>query len=461
MLASLEAAQPVLGHPAPVIPPPSASGATAREVFMEYFAVEGGHPLKGTFIPAGNKNAALPILCACLLTDQEIRLHNLPAIRDVETMLCLLRDLGVEMERLGPNDLVIRARNVTETDLRPELCRQIRASLLLAGPLLARRGRVHLPAPGGDLIGRRRVDTHLLALEALGAKIRAAPSGYSLSSSRRLRGQDIFLDETSVTATENALMAATTAKGRTTIRNAASEPHVQDLARFLNSLGANISGIGANVLTVEGVDQLSGGDYRIGADHTEIASIMALAAVTGSEITITNIVPDDLRMILLVFHRLGIDVHVQGTSLVIRPKQKLKIISDVHGAIPKIESSPWPGFPTDLISIAIVAATQATGTVIIFDKMFEGRMFFVDKLLAMGARIVLCDPYRVVVTGPSALHGEEMVSPDIRAGVALLIAALCADGPSTIRNVGQIDRGYERIEERLRMLGAHIQRIKE
>jgi UDP-N-acetylglucosamine 1-carboxyvinyltransferase len=428
---------------------------------MEYFAVEGGHPLKGTFTPAGNKNAALPILCACLLTDQEIRLHNLPAIRDVETMLCLLGDLGVEMERLGPNDLVIRARRLSGTDLRPEMCRQMRASLLLAGPLLARCGRVQLPTPGGDLIGRRRVDTHLLALEALGAKTKAAPSGYSLTSSRRLRGTDIFLDETSVTATENALMAAATAKGRTAIRNAASEPHVQDLARFLNSLGAKISGIGTNVLTIEGVDELAGGDYRIGADHTEVASVMALAAVTGSEITIANVFADDLRMIRLVFHRLGINAEVQGDSLVIPPRQKLKIIADLHGAIPKIESSPWPGFPTDLISIAIVVATQAVGTVIIFEKMFEGRMFFVDKLLSMGARIVLCDPYRVVVTGPSALHGEEMVSPDIRAGVALLIAALCAEGQSIIRNVGQIDRGYERIEERLRLLGAHIQRIKE
>lgn len=426
---------------------------------MEYFVVEGGYPLKGTFVPAGNKNAALPILAACLLTDQEITLYNVPDIRDVETMLAIMASLGVEITRHGPHHLTICARRLTGTALPSDLCRQIRASLLLAGPLLARCGQVELPPPGGDIIGRRRVDTHLLALKALGAKYKASPTGYFLQRKRALQGQDIFLDETSVTATENALMAAVTAKGRTIIRNAASEPHVQDLAHFLNSLGARIQGIGTNTLIVDGVAGLSGGSYRIINDHTEVGSIIALAAVTGSEITITNAVPEHLGMIRLVFRRLGIEIEIQGQDVIVPARQRLRIVPDLHGAIPKIESSPWPGFPTDLISIAIVVATQAKGTIIIFEKLFEGRMFFVDKLLAMGARLVLCDPYRVVVSGPSRLHGEELISPDIRAGVALLIAALCAEGRSIIRNIRQIDRGYERIDERLRALGAHIQRV--
>ncbi len=427
---------------------------------MEHLVVEGGHSLSGTFVPAGNKNAALPILAACLLTDQEITLTNLPAIRDVETMLCLMQALGVEMVRLDLHTVRVCARAVSSTVLRPDLCRQIRASFLLAGPLLARCSRVELPPPGGDIIGRRRVDTHLLALEALGARLEITPARYAMTSAHGLKGCDIFLDETSVTATENALMAASMARGRTVIRNAASEPHVQDLALFLNSMGARISGAGTNVLTVDGVECLHGGSHRISTDHTEIASVVALAAVTGSEITITDVVPEHMRMIQLAFRRLGVEMRLESDRLIVPGHQRLRIRSDVHGAIPKVESSPWPGFPTDLISIAIVVATQAQGTVIIFEKMFEGRMFFVDKLLAMGARIVLCDPYRVVVSGPSRLHGEEMVSPDIRAGVALLIAALCADGQSIIRNAGQIDRGYERIEERLRQLGANITRVR-
>jgi UDP-N-acetylglucosamine 1-carboxyvinyltransferase len=428
---------------------------------MDAFVVEGGYPLKGTFVPVGNKNAALPILAACLLTDQEVVLRNVPVIKDVETMLALLAELGVEINRLGPHELSVRARQVNNTALRPELSRQIRASLLLAGPLLARCGRVELPPPGGDVIGRRRVDTHLLALQALGAKVRASPAGYGLQRTRQLRGQDIFLDEASVTATENALMAASTAKGQTVIRNAASEPHVQDVAHFLNGLGARISGMGTNVLTVDGVDSLSGGRHTVIADHTEVTSVIALAAVTGSEITIRDAVPEHLRMILLAFARLGVHVELRGPDILVPAHKHLKIMADVHGAIPSIKSNPWPAFPTDLISIAIVVASQAKGTVIIFERMFEGRMFFVDKLLAMGARLVLCDPYRVVVVGPSPLHGEELVSPDIRAGVALLIAALCAQGQSVIRNVSQIDRGYETIEKRLNALGAHIRRVNE
>jgi len=426
----------------------------------EKFVVQGGYPLAGRVVPAGNKNAALPILAACLLTDQEIVLRNVPVIRDVENMLAILSDLGVEVRWSGDHELTVRAVNVRKAALDPGLCRQIRASILLAGPMLARCGDIELPPPGGDVIGRRRVDTHLLALRALGADIRVG-RGYRMKAKGHLRAAEILLDETSVTATENAMMAAALAKGTTVIHNAASEPHVQDLAHFLNSLGAKISGAGTSSLVIQGVEKLSGGSHEVVVDHTEIASFIALAAVTGSTITIANTVPEHLRMILLAFRRLGIKAEVCGNDIFVPRHERLKIVSDAHGAIPKIDDAPWPGFPTDLISIAIVVATQAQGTILIFEKMFEGRMFFVDKLIAMGARIVLCDPYRVVVVGPSRLRGEIMESPDIRAGMALLIASLCAEGTSVIGNIGQIDRGYERIEERLQALGAHIERVKE
>lgn len=428
---------------------------------MDSFIVKGGHELKGEIRAAGNKNAALPILASCLLTDQEVHLTNLPVIRDVETMLSIMADLGVTIHRLGPNEVIVHAKECLKTELRADMASKIRGSLLLAGPLLARCGKVTLPRPGGDLIGRRRVDTHLLALEGLGARYEINHKNYTMFNDKGLRGDDIFLDEMSVTATENAIAAAATARGTTVIRNAASEPHIQDQIAFLQALGARIEGSGTNVLTIHGVEGLSGGSYRIQPDHTEVGSLIALAAVTNSAITITDTVPEHLRMTLMVFRRLGLEVEIKGNDIYVPHHDALKVVFDAHGAIPKIDDGPWPAFPTDMISIAIVLATQAEGTVLIWEKMYEGRMFFVDKLLAMGARLVLCDPYRVVVVGRSPLRGEEMISPDIRAGVALLTAALCAEGTSVIRNVGQIDRGYEQIEQRLCKLGAQIERVSD
>ena len=425
---------------------------------MEKFVIEGGEPLSGVVTPSGNKNAALPMLAATLLTDEKIVLRNVPRIKDVETMLGILSALGVDIEESGDHELTLQARNVTTTELDPDLCHQIRASILFAGPMLARCGCVHLPPPGGDVIGRRRVDTHLLALRALGVEIEVQ-GGYRMAANE-LKGQDILLDEASVTATENAIMAACLAEGTTIIRNAASEPHVQDLARFLNGLGARISGIGTNTLTIQGVKKLGGGTWDIGSDYIEVGSLIGLAAVTGGELLIKKAMPEHLGMILLTFKRLGIEVEVRGDEVFVPAEQSLKIASDADGAIPKIDDAPWPGFPTDMMSTAVVVATQAEGTILIWEKMFEGRLYFVDKLISMGARIILCDPHRAVVVGPARLHGERLESPDIRAGMALLIAALCAEGVSEIRNVGQIDRGYERIDEKLRALGAKIERVR-
>ena len=425
---------------------------------MEKFVIEGGEPLSGVVTPSGNKNAALPMLAATLLTDEKIVLRNVPRIKDVETMLGILSALGVDIEESGDHELTLQARNVTTTELDPDLCHQIRASILFAGPMLARCGCVHLPPPGGDVIGRRRVDTHLLALRALGVEIEVQ-GGYRMAANE-LKGQDILLDEASVTATENAIMAACLAEGTTIIRNAASEPHVQDLARFLNGLGARISGIGTNTLTIQGVKKLGGGTWDIGSDYIEVGSLIGLAAVTGGELLIKKAMPEHLGMILLTFKRLGVEVEVRGDEVFVPAEQSLKIASDADGAIPKIDDAPWPGFPTDMMSTAVVVATQAEGTVLIWEKMFEGRLYFVDKLISMGARIILCDPHRAVVVGPARLHGERLESPDIRAGMALLIAALCAEGVSEIRNVGQIDRGYERIDEKLRTLGAKIERVR-
>lgn len=426
---------------------------------MDRFIIEGGYPLKGTVTPSGNKNAALPILASTLLTDQEVVIRNLPQIRDVETMLQILAHLGVEIRRLGEHEIAIRARDVVSREIDRELSRQIRASILLAGPLLARCGGVTLPLPGGDIIGRRRVDTHLMALRALGAQIEVG-SHYEMRTAG-LVGQEIFLDEASVTGTENTLMAACLAKGTTLIRNAASEPHVQELARFLNRLGAKISGLGSNSLVLEGVDRLQGGEYEIEPDHIEVGSFIACAAITGGELLIKNSQPEHLKMILLVFRRLGIEVEIRGNDLFVPHHTSLKVVTDAHGAIPKIDDAPWPGFPADLMSVAIVVATQAEGTVLFFEKLYESRMFFVDKLIAMGARLILCDPHRVAVVGPARLHGEVMESPDIRAGMALVVASLCAEGQSIIKNIGQIDRGYERIDEKLRALGARIERVKD
>jgi UDP-N-acetylglucosamine 1-carboxyvinyltransferase len=423
---------------------------------MPKFVVEGGRPLRGTIRPAGNKNAALPILAATLLTDQEVVLENVPDIKDVRTLLELLGQLGAEVGWVGPNRVRVKAASVEASEIRPEMAARIRASILLAGPMLARVGRMVLPPPGGDVIGRRRVDTHFLALTRLGAVVQNDP-GYTLETTG-LRGADVFLDEPSVTATENAIMAAVLAKGNTRIRNAAAEPHVQDLCHMLNGLGARISGIGTGVLEFEGVDRLSGGTYRIDSDHIEVGSFIGLSAVTGGEILIQNAAVRHLDSTLLAFERMGIRCEIRGEDLFVPAEQDRVIRMDLGGHIPKIDDGPWPAFPADLTSIALVVATQCRGTILIFEKMFESRMFFADKMIVMGARIVLCDPHRAVVVGPSRLHAAVLESPDIRAGMALLIAALGAEGQSHIFNVGQIERGYERIDERLRALGAEIYR---
>lgn len=425
---------------------------------MEEFVIEGGHPLEGTLTPSGNKNAALPMMAAALLTDEKVVLRNVPRIEDIRTMVEIISALGVEIAQTGDHGLTIHAQKVRTTDLHPELCRHIRASILLAGPVLARCGRINLPPPGGDVIGRRRLDTHLMALRSLGAEIEIG-HGYAMKTSE-LNGQEIFLDEASVTATENTMMAACTARGRTIIKNAASEPHVQELARFLNKLGASISNIGTNTLIVDGVEKLHGGQHEISADHIEIGSFIGAAAVTNGEVLIKNAVPQHLPMILLAFKRLGVTVEIQGQDVFVPREQSLRITTDAHGIIPRIDDAPWPGFPADLMSIATVVATQCEGTILMFEKMYESRMFFVDKLFSMGARIILCDPHRAIVIGPAKLHGETLTSPDIRAGMAMLIAALCAEDRSIIKNIGQIDRGYERIDEKLQSLGARIRRVK-
>jgi UDP-N-acetylglucosamine 1-carboxyvinyltransferase len=421
-----------------------------------FFVVEGGHRLSGTVRPAGNKNAALPILAATLLADGPCVLENVPRIRDVETMLELLVSLGVTASWEGEHTLEIDARTARRGDPDPELCGRIRASVLLAGPMVARFGRVRLPPPGGDVIGRRRIDTHLLALQRLGAAIGVGAT-YDFEA-RQLTGAEVFLDEASVTGTENALMAAAAAKGRTVLRNAASEPHVQDLARFLVALGAQIEGIGTNTVVVEGGKPLKGGRFALGPDHIEIGSFVGLAAVTNSPLTIEGVRPDDLVAVLQGFDRLGIDARLDGERLVVGADQARRVRDDLGGHVSKLEDGPWPAFPADLMSIALVTATQCEGLILLFEKMFESRLFFVDKLIGMGARIVLCDPHRAVVSGPSALRAGVVDSPDIRAGMAILLAALAAEGTSTIHNVGQIERGYERIHERLAALGAVIRR---
>lgn len=422
------------------------------------FVVQGGHALSGTVHPAGNKNAALPAIAATLLADGPVELGNMPRIRDVETMLALVADLGAGVEWTGPNVVRIDARPALSKPLNPELCARIRASILLAGPLLARFGTVLLPPPGGDVIGRRRVDTHFLALEQLGASLSLGDT-YQIEA-KSLQGAEIFLDEPSVTGTENALMASVAARGRTVLRNAAAEPHVQDVARLLVAMGAHIEGIGTNVYTIEGGRPLGGCGYAIGPDHIEIASFIGLAAVTNGALTIEGVRPDDLRSTLLGFERLGVRPRVDGSRLIVDAGQERRVRPDLGGHVPKLEDGPWPAFPADAMSIAVVTATQCEGMVLIFEKMFESRLFFVDKLIGMGARIVLCDPHRAVIAGPSKLRGGTVESPDIRAGMAMLLAALAAEGQSTIHNVGQIERGYERIDARLRALGARIERLE-
>jgi UDP-N-acetylglucosamine 1-carboxyvinyltransferase len=425
---------------------------------MEKLVIEGGVPLSGTVVPAGNKNAALPLLAACLLTDERIVLHNVPQIRDTEALMALLEDLGVKIERRDGNTVALQADAVSKTAVNPDLAERIRASFLVAGPLLARFGEALLPPPGGDVIGRRRLDPHLDAFRALGAHVEHVRDIRLRAPDGGLQACDFFMDEPSVMGTENALMAAALTAGSTVIRNAASEPHVQDLARLLTRMGAAIEGIGSNVMHVHGLAKLGGCEHRVSPDHIEIASFMALAGVTGGELRIPDCVPDDLRMIRLVFNRLGLRSELDGDDIVVPGDQKLVVERDAGGYQAKVEDGPWPAFPADLTSIALALATQSEGTVLIFEKMFENRLVFTDKLVNMGAHIILCDPHRAVISGPTRLRGERLESPDIRAGMAMLIAALCADGVSEIGNVRQIDRGYERIDERLAALGARIER---
>ena len=421
--------------------------------------IHGGEPLSGEITAAGNKNAALPILAACLLTDEEILLQNVPRIRDTEAQIAILERLGVKVEWTAGNELRLQADAISETAPDEDLSARIRASFLLAGPLLARFGEARMPPPGGDFIGRRRLDPHLDAFIDMGARIDGSRWVEISAPDGGLRPCSVFMDEPSVMGTENALMAAALTEGPTTISNAASEPHVQDLARLLVKMGAKIDGIGSNVMTVHGRDRLGGATHRVCPDHIEVASFVALAAATGGDLRIRDAEPQDLPMIRRAFGRLGLRLEYDGNDVLVAPGQALSVQDDLGDAIPKIEDGPWPAFPADLTSIALALATQAKGTILIFEKMFENRLFFVDKLVAMGARITLCDPHRAIVSGPSRLHGERVESPDIRAGMAMLIAALAADGTSEIGNIVQIDRGYEEIDDRLRQLGARIDRV--
>ncbi len=427
---------------------------------MEKFVIEGGAPLSGTVVPAGNKNGALPILAACLLSEDEVILRNVPRIRDVEAMALLLEGLGAQVQWLEGGELSINASTVEPGyTVDTELAERIRASFLLAGPLLARFGFVEMPPPGGDAIGRRRLDPHLDAFRALGASVEHREAKITLSAPLGLKPCDFLMDEPSVMATENALMAAALTRGPTVIRNAACEPHVQDLARMLVAMGAVIDGIGSNVMTVHGTGTLRGATHTIAPDHIEIGSFMALAGVTGGELVVKDTVPEDLRMIRLVFDRLGLRSEVRGKDVIVPGNQTLEVRNDAGDHMPKVEDGPWPAFPADLTSIAVALATQAHGTVVIHEKMFENRLFFCDKLQLMGAAITICDPHRAIVLGPRRLTGQRVESPDIRAGMAMVIAALCADGVTEIGNIRQIDRGYERIDERLQALGARIDRV--
>jgi len=426
---------------------------------MDKFVIEGGVPISGELTPAGNKNAALPLLAACLLTDEPVILRNMPCIQDVLVMRKLLESIGAQIESLDDSTWRIVARDLGPADLNPDLCRRIRASILVAGPLAARFAEFKLPPPGGDVIGRRRLDTHILALRALGVDVKYE-RGFSFRANG-LRGADFLMDEASVTATENAIMAAVTARGDTIIRNAASEPHVQELCYFLNGLGAHIEEIGSNTLHIHGVSKLHGGEFTIGPDYLEVISFVGAAAVTHGSVRVKQAGVNNLHMIRHVFERMGVTWDVEGDDLIVPPDQEMKIVPDLDGAIPEIKTNVWPAFPTDLISIAITVATQASGSVMFHDWMFSGRMYFTDKLVGMGAKIILCDPYRCLVQGPNQLYSESLESPDIRAGMSMLLAALAAKGKSTIRNVGQIERGYQDVDKKLRALGAQIERVKE
>lgn len=424
---------------------------------MQAFEIDGGVPLSGRVKVSGNKNEALPAIACALLSDEPVILDNVPDILDVRVMLQILEEMGTEVVRETPHKIRLTTSTLKTTSIPTKLAERVRASILFAGPMLGRAQRVDLPPPGGDVIGRRRLDTHFLGLQRLGAQFEFGATFRGRAA--KLVGNDIFLDEASVTATENLLMAAATAHGTTILRNAACEPHVQGIAEMLNKMGAKISGHGTNCITIEGVEKLGGCEHRIGPDYLEVGSMMGLAAVTGGELWIEDVVPEHLKMVRMVFNRLGVKTELLGSDLFVPGRQRLEIRSDMLGHVPKIDDAPWPQFPTDLMSIAITVATQSRGTVLFFEKMFEGRMFFVDALIGMGAQIILCDPHRVVVVGPSQLYGSRVESPDVRAGMSLLIAALCARGKSRINNIRQIDRGYERIDEKLRALGARIERV--
>ncbi|MCB1144367.1 MAG: UDP-N-acetylglucosamine 1-carboxyvinyltransferase [Leptospiraceae bacterium] len=428
-----------------------------------YFKITGKNPLNGTITPQGNKNEALPLLGALCMIPGTTILENLPLISDVTMLMDVLKYLGFEIEEIENGKHSFKNPDKISSDLPVELCNRIRGAVTLAGPILARNGRVFLPRPGGDKIGRRRLDTHMLALQALGAHIEVFPDGYEIKANK-LVGTDILLDEASVTGTENAVMAACLAEGTTTIRNAASEPHVQGLCKFLNQMGAKISGIGSNILTIEGISSFKkseGNTHRLGSDYLEVGSFISLAAVTGGELLIQDVRPEDIRMIRLVYSRLGIEIRHTEKGVLVPANQKMEVIPDFHGATLKIDDSPWPGFPADMTSVALVTATQSKGTVMIHEKMFESRLFFVDHLIGMGANIVLCDPHRALVIGKSKLYGNKVASPDIRAGMAMIIAALCADGITEIHNISQIDRGFQDIDQRLRNVGAEIERVRE
>jgi len=423
---------------------------------MSEYLIDGGVPLNGTVKVSGNKNAALPCIAAALLTDEQVILRNIPDIEDVRVMLDVFTALGGEVTTLQPNIHRLSLRNIKSSEIPADQAKKIRASILFAGPLLARTGKVILPPPGGDVIGRRRLDTHFLVLTELGSKVKISDN--FTFTAKTLTGADIFLDEASVTATENAIMAAVLAKGKTILTNAASEPHVQDLCNMLVQMGAKIEGIGSNILVINGVEKLTGCDYEIGPDFMEVGSFIGLASVTGGDLHIEGARVNDMRPAKIAFGKLGIVWGHEENIIHVPKNQSMEVNHDLGGMIPKIDDAPWPGFPPDLVSIVMVVATQVKGTVLIHEKMYESRMFFVDKLIGMGARIVLCDPHRAVVSGPSKLRGSELISPDVRAGMAMLIAALCAEGKSVVRNVYQIERGYENLAERLASLGARILR---
>ncbi len=426
---------------------------------MDKYVIEGSYPLRGKIKASGNKNAALPCLAAALLTDEEVILENIPEIEDVSVMVRILKQLGSKVTWLGTNKYSIKTTDIKKAEIPAAEAKAIRASILFAGPLLARTGSVTFPPPGGDVIGHRRLDTHFLAFSELGARV--SSDGVYKVTANKLVGVDLFLDEASVTATENAIMTAVLAEGETVIQNAASEPHVQDLCNMLVSMGAKIEGIGSNILRIKGVTKLHGTQFRIGSDFMEVGSYIGLAAVTHSRLEIIDAEPKNLRMAKIAFGKLGINWETSGNSILVRPRQELRVKPDMGDQIPQIDDAPWPGFPPDLTSIVTVVATQVSGTVLIHEKMFESRMFFVDKLIEMGAKIVLCDPHRAVVSGPASLKGSNMVSPDVRAGMAMVIAALCAEGKSTISNIYQIERGYENLAGKLKNLGAKIERISE